>query len=54
MQRLIQLVERLNHAVVQVLQLAHGLVRHIAAEPAYMQGVALGIAQIVRQPIELL
>lgn len=50
----VELVELLDRAVVQALQLGHRLVRHVAAQLAHMQGNALGVARVLGQPIEML
>lgn len=50
----IELVEFLHRTMMQTLPLGDRLVRHVAAQRAHMQGKALGIARILRQPVEML
>ena len=38
----------------QALHLGHRLVRHVPAQLADVQGKALGITRIVRQPVQML
>lgn len=48
----VELVEFFDGTVVQVLELGHGLVRHVAAELAHLQGKAPRIARVTGQPVE--
>lgn len=48
----VDLVEILHRAVVKALQLGHRLVRHLVAERAHVHGEALGVARVLRQPVE--
>src|SRR3989449_3144586 len=45
-------VEILHRAVVKALQLGHRLVRHLVAERTHVHGEALGVARVLRQPVE--
>lgn len=48
----VDFVEILHGAVVKALQLGHRLVRHLVAEPTHVHGEALGVARVLRQPVE--
>ena len=50
----VELVEVLHRAVVQMLDLGHRLVGHVATELADVKREALRVARILRQPVELL
>ena len=50
----VELIEILYRAVVQTLHLGEGLVRHIPARFFYLHRKALGIALVLRQPVQML
>ena len=49
----VELVEIFHRAVVQAFHLGDGLVRHIPAQLAHMQGKALRIARVLCQPVKM-
>lgn len=50
----VELVEVFHRAVVQMLDLGHRFVGHVATEPAHVMREVLRVARILRQPVELL
>ena len=49
----IELIQVLHRSVVQTFHLGHRLVRHIPAQLAHMRRKALGVARVVRQPVQV-
>ena len=50
----VELVEVLHRAVVEMLDLGHRLVGHVATKPSDVKREALRVARVLRQPVELL
>ena len=49
----VELIQVLHRSVVQTFHLGHRLVRHIPAQLAHMRRKALGVARVVRQPVQV-
>ncbi len=49
----VALIEIFHRAVVQAFHLGNGLVRHVPAQLAHLQGKALGIAGVLCQPVKV-